>query len=352
MVLLTHSTVSVIVSTGILVIFTSLLFLSGYALQQQSVRNIQYAIRPPDQAKGAAHLYKRSSQDPLSDLDTEVQIQDEPQQVQAEISPGTEGNYAYLQLLSNPDPSNICSAILFFKHLSTNGTAIQDRLFMYPQEWDTMSLSEPVSAALSILRAASLKYGIWLLPIDMTAATSAGYTTTDTKLLRLGQIQFMQYDGVLYLQAPGLLLDTEKLDRMLLSRPLPLRHDKNRVESYNNEAWIPVPLRAQRDTDLPPVYLITVNNIENGNVEARGHIPNVALDGFGRTVTGPWGVQSESNTNYNPDKQPGYVFFERDADGLAKWAHNPLFGSWRAQQYEVCDGLDLDDVTLDHDYDL
>ncbi|KAL3473879.1 hypothetical protein BJX99DRAFT_188423 [Aspergillus californicus] len=342
MVLLTYSSVSVILSTGIFVIFTSLLFLSGYALQQQSVRNIQHAIRPPEQAS-APNLYRRDSQDLLSDLDDEAQLDDYIQQVQIETSPGTGGNYAYLQLLSDPDPSNICSAILFFKHLSTNGTAIQDRLFMYPQEWDTMNLSEPVSAALSLLRTASLKYGIWLLPIDMTAATSAGYTATDTKLLRLGQIQFMQYDSVLYVQTPGLLLDTAKLDSMLLSRPLPLRHDKNRVESYNNEAWIPMPLRAERDTDLPPIYLITVNNIEHGNVEARGHIPNVALDGFGRTVTGPWGVQSESNTNYNPDKQPGYVFFERDEEGHAKWAHNPLFGSWRAQQSEVCDGLGLDD---------
>ncbi|KAL2852190.1 hypothetical protein BJX68DRAFT_234970 [Aspergillus pseudodeflectus] len=336
MVLLTHSTVSVIVSTGIFVIFTSLLFLSGYALQQQSVRNIQHAIRPPDQPK--AHLYTRSTQDPLSDLDLDAQ-QEDIEELQMRKPAESTGNYAYLQLLSEPDPSNICSAILFFKQLSTNGTAIQDRLFMYPREWDTMTVSQPVSTALSLLRAASLKYGIWLLPIDMKAATSAGYTITDTKLLRIGQIQFMQYDGVLFLQTPGLLLDSTKLDSMFTSRPLPLRHDKNRVESYNNKAWIPVPLRAERDTDLPPVYLITVNSIENGNIEARGHIPNVALDGFGRIVTGPWGVQSGD---------PGYVFFERDNDGQVKWEHNPLFGSWRAQQYEVCDGLDLDNV---HDYD-
>ncbi|KAL2868535.1 uncharacterized protein BJX67DRAFT_44678 [Aspergillus lucknowensis] len=347
MVLLTHSTVSVIVSTGIFFLFTSLLFLSGYALQQQSVRNIQHAIRPPDQAKAAGHLYKRSTQDPLSYLDTDAD--QERQELQPESTPGATGNYAYLQLLSEPDPSNICSAILFFKQLSTAGTAIQDHLFMYPQEWDTMSLSKPIAAALSLLRAASLKYGIWLLPIDMTAATSAGYTTTDTKLLRLGQIQFMQYDGVLYLQTPGMLLDSAKLDAMLLSRPLPLRHDKSRIESYNNEAWIPVPLRSERDADLPPVYLITVNNIDNGHIEARGHIPNVSLDGFGRIVTGPWGVQLAYDGNHDQDKQPGYVFFERDNEGQVKWAHNPLFGSWRAQQYEVCDGLDLDDVMVDHD---
>ncbi|KAL4920879.1 hypothetical protein BDW62DRAFT_151781 [Aspergillus aurantiobrunneus] len=353
MVLLTHSTVSVIVSTGVVSIFTFLLFLSGYALQQQSVRTIQHVIRPPVHPKShgsAEPLYKRS-QDVLLDLDTETQIQNQLPQVQAKISPGPEGNYAYLQLLSEPDPSNICSAILFFKHLSANGSAIQDRLFMYPSEWDTMSLSKPVSIALSLLRAASLKYDIWLLPIDMSAATLAGYSTTDTKLLRLGQIQFMQYDGVLYLQTPGLLLDSAKLDAMLLDRPLPLRHDKSRVESYNNEAWISMPLRAERDSHLPPVYLVTVNNIENGHVEARGHIPNLALEGFNRIVTGPWGIQDASGSNYDHEKQPGYVFFENDDEQRVKWANNPLFGSWRAQQYETCDGIDLDDVPLEYDYD-
>ncbi|KAL3433795.1 hypothetical protein BDV09DRAFT_171290 [Aspergillus tetrazonus] len=344
MVLLTHSTVSVILSTGVVSIFTFLLFLSGYALQQQSVRTIQHVIRPPEHPK----VYKRS-QDPQSDFGIGAELEETPQ-VQTKITPGAEGNYAYLQLLSDPDPSNICSAILFFKQLSTNESAIHDRLFMYPSYWDTMTLSKPVSVALSLLRAASLKYDIWLLPIDMSAATSAGYMATDTKLLRLGQIQFMQYDGVLYLQTPGLLLDSAKLDSMLLSRPLPLRHDKNRVESYNNEAWIPMPLRAERDANLPPVYLVTVNSIENGNIEARGHIPNLALEGFGRIVTGPWGVLAESDTSSDPAKQPGYVWFERDNEGKVKWEKNPLFGSWRAQQHEICEVLDLD-VTLDDDFD-
>ncbi|KAL4808754.1 hypothetical protein BDV18DRAFT_133124 [Aspergillus unguis] len=338
MVLLTHSTVSWIVSTGVVSIFTFLLFLSGYALQQQSVRTIQHVIRPPEHPK----IYRRS-QDPLSGsgLDTDADLPEDLPQVRTETP---SGNYAYLQLLSEPDPSNICSAILFFKHLATTHSVVQDRLFMYPSYWDTMDLSKPVSIALSLLRAASLKYDIWLLPIDMSAATSAGYETTDTKLLRLGQIQFMQYDGVLYLQTPGLLLDTAKLDSMLTSRPLPLRHDKSRVESYNNEAWIAMPLRAERDTNISPVYLVTVNSIENGNIEARGHIPNLALEGFGRIVTGAWGVSKDTDEDAetNPDTKPGYVVFDRDEQGHAKWADNPLFGSWRAQQAEVCEGLDLD----------
>ncbi|KAE8377200.1 hypothetical protein BDV26DRAFT_264101 [Aspergillus bertholletiae] len=334
MVLLTSSTVSVILSSGVICIFTFVLFLSGYVLQQQSVRSIQHAIKPPQPPGpilGFAHHGGNTKRNLLESPDSDL----------------PKGNYAYLQLLSTPDPSNICSAILFFKTLSTNNTAIQDRLFMYPQEWDqtpSHELTAPVSTALSLLRAASLKYNIWLLPIDMTAATSAGYAPTDTKLLRLGQIQFMQYDSVLYVQTPGLLLDTEKLDSMLLSKPLPGRHDKNRPESYNNEAWIPMPLRPDRDVTLPPVYLVTVNNVGTRQVEARGHVPNMALPEFRSLVTGPRAVEER----FAAGDQPGYVFFDHDEDGHVSWSRNSLFGSWRAGQYDVCEGIDFDDVHDDY----
>jgi hypothetical protein len=334
MVLLTSSTVSAIVSMGVICIFTMLLFLSGYVLQQQSVKNIQYALRPPDDSSMGKHGAPGSA------------FQKPAQKRGVSDHSNSPGNYAYLQLLSEPDPSDICSAILFFKQLATNGTAVQDRLFMYPQQWDRMSpkkLGKSASAALSIIRAASTKYDIWLLPIDMSAATAAGYTTTNSKLLRLGQIQFMQYDSVLYIQTPGLLLDTGKLDDMFLERPLPLRHDKNRQESFNNEAWIPMPLRANRDEPLPATYLITVNNIEGGNVEARTHIPNVALPGFGDLVAEPKRAARLAEIG----DEPGYVYFDSDRDGRVKWSGNPYFGSWRSQQAEVCEGIDFDEIIHD-----
>ena len=246
---------------------------------------------------------------------------------------GTQGNYAYLQLLSHPDPSDICSAILFFKMLATGKTAVHDRLFMYPQEWDQMTpTSKNVSEALAILRAASRKYDIWLLPIDMSPATSQGYASTDAKLLRLGQVQFMQYDSVLYLRTPGLLLDAKKLDEMFLSWPLPLQYDKNRPESYNNVAWIPMPLRAEKDVSLPPAYLITVNSLGH-RVEARTHVPNISLPGFRELVASP--------DIEDPDL-PAYIFFKQDKDGHVHWEGNRWFGAWRVAQNEVCDSLDLE----------
>lgn len=348
MVLLTSSTVSAMISMGVVCTFTFLLFLSGYVLQQQSVRSIQHALRPPPDPYAIAggqgspgSSYQNVRRNVVN------QFHDQENYDTDEHQPGEGGYYAYLQLLSTPDPSNICSAILFFKNLATNGTAIQDRLFMYPQEWDQISSakqSETIATALSLLHTASTKYNIWLLPIDMTAATSAGYSITDTKLLRLGQIQFMQYDSVLYVQTPGLLLDAGKLDDILLSRPLPLRYDKGRRESFINDAWIPMPLRAERDAKLPPVYLVTVNNVGTGHVEARGHIPNVALPGIGHLAADPWAAKSSRHSDYNPDEQPGYVFFEHDDEGHVRWDGNSVYGAWRAQQAEVCDGIDLDDL--------
>lgn len=79
MVLLTSSTVSVILSTGVVCLFTLLLFLSGYVLQQQSVRSIQSALRPPgvpDPVTGhgsAGSSFQKREQSTLSNLIPEEQ---------------------------------------------------------------------------------------------------------------------------------------------------------------------------------------------------------------------------------------------------------------------------------------
>ncbi|KAJ5495356.1 hypothetical protein N7539_000472 [Penicillium diatomitis] len=342
MVLLTASTVSAIVSMGVVCIFTTLLFVSGYVLQQNSVKNIQHALRkPPDMP--AYQGYGASVGNPLQKRGISASNLN-PAAEQGVIgdsgadSSEARNNYAYLQLLSKPDPSDICSAILFFKRLATNGSVIADRLFMYPEVWDRMlgkNLGEASTLALALLRAASIKYGIWLLPIDISPVLRAGYTMSDTKLLRLGQIQFMQYDSVLYLQSPGLITDVDRLDQVLLSHSLPLLHDWNRPQSYDNEAWEPSSLRPDRDDTLPPVYLLTVNNVDGGRVQTRTHVPKPDVPGFSNLVVSPADFERSAEV-------PGYVYFENDEEGRVRWAGNSLFGAWRSQQHEVCGGLDFD----------
>lgn len=251
-----------------------------------------------------------------------------------ELEVWNEGNFAYLQLLSESNPASICSAISLFKKLAEGGSRIQDRLFMYPQEWDMIrSTDAVVNRALSFLREASVQYKFWLLPIDMKLVIEQGYSLTDSKLLRLGEIQFMAYDSVLLLRSPGLLLDAQELDKIILTRPLPLKFQPVRQESYRNAAWIGMPLRAHDEARLPPVYLISVNTMRN-RVEARTHVPNVALRGFGDLAAGP-------NFKKVTGKNPAYVFFELDNDGHVQQENNTYYNQWRDEMAEICVGLDL-----------
>ncbi|KAJ5735910.1 uncharacterized protein N7483_001035 [Penicillium malachiteum] len=349
MVLLSSSTVSTIVSMGVVCIFSMMLFLAGYVLQQQSVKSIQHALRPPPgshhgEGSRGSTFQNSARKRGLSDSDLSSMSDSDTPQTSHDRRQNLGGNYAYLQLLSNPDPSDICSVILFFKHLATSKTSIQDRLFMYPEEWDRMSTAElgkPASEALSILRSASIKYGIWLLPIDMTAAK--GYSATDTKLLRLGQVQFMQYDSVLYLQAPGMILDIEKLDDILLSQPLPLVYDTNREDSYDNLAWTPMTLRPERDADLPPVYLITVNNVGSGHVQARTHVPNPIMPDFKALVRRSQSIMSDDDEDEEITELPAYVYFGKHSKEKGSGNKNPLLQSWRKQRQDVCPELHFGD---------
>ncbi|KAI0130213.1 hypothetical protein BJ170DRAFT_619191 [Xylariales sp. AK1849] len=62
MVLLTSSQASVAISSGIVVLFTLALFLSGYAIQQRTLRDLRKAIRPDPRPSPKIYLPDRFKQ--------------------------------------------------------------------------------------------------------------------------------------------------------------------------------------------------------------------------------------------------------------------------------------------------
>ncbi|GAM36548.1 hypothetical protein TCE0_018f05716 [Talaromyces pinophilus] len=324
MVLLSSSTVATLFISAITILCTFGIFIAGYALQQHSVRNIERDFRSLDSMQADYEHMTYDTNKEQSILDPET----------GELETWNQGNFAYLQLLSEPNPASICSTIALYKKLVQGGSTIQDRLFMYPQEWDLIMSTDPVvNKALAFLREASKQYKFWLLPIDMNLVIEQGYSLTDSKLLRIGELQFMAYDSVLYLRTPGLLLDAQELDKMILTRPLPMKYEPKRQESYRNAAWIGMPLRAHDEAKIPPVYLLSVNTMRN-RVEARTHVPNVALRGFGDLAAGPNFVKVTG-------KNPAYVFFDWDEDGRIQQDNNTYYEQWTQEVGEVCVGLDL-----------
>ncbi|KAI1662411.1 hypothetical protein F4813DRAFT_107742 [Daldinia decipiens] len=67
--LLTSSQVSVLISSGIVVLFTAALFLSGYAIQQRTLRDLRAAIKPNRIPRPSPKVYFPEHRDSPSQLE-------------------------------------------------------------------------------------------------------------------------------------------------------------------------------------------------------------------------------------------------------------------------------------------
>ena len=241
MVLLTSSTVSAIVSAGIISLFTFLLFLVGYVLQQQSVNALREAIRAPPPPKTIPTLPARfrnqenQTESAFDEDDEDAEVQDEIDsflgQVQTEdsnlIQVDTNGasqealqpspptvSLAYILALTQP--STLCSAALFAQTLNLeplNTSPDQPRLvLLYPSTWETVA-SHLHMAALSYMRELYDLYPVNFHPVEFIK----GWEDASTHSHLLGELQrtMWEYDRMLYLRAPGMVVDEERVQSAL-----------------------------------------------------------------------------------------------------------------------------------------
>ena len=277
MVLLTSSTISVVISSSIVCTFTFLLFLSGYVLQQQTVRSLQEALRAPPPpkptptlppqfqklqaesviagngevrlevvevvvsasntrdgpAKGEqAALQKSLFVAPQADkspqigdneaetLTTMVSSTDRPlpgSQVDQVDLPKAAPRLAYI--LTLPHTSALCSALLFAKWQRefSSLTPKPNIVFLYPANWES-SNTPSHNSAISLLREAQDQYAIIYHPVQINPI----WTGVDINAQLLGEMQRNRwdYDRAIYLRSPGILLDAGALDKALLSSNL------------------------------------------------------------------------------------------------------------------------------------
>lgn len=256
MVLLTSSAVSVIISSSVVCLFTFLLFLSGYVLQQQTVRALQEALRQPrerlpvptlppqlqhldnetasvdigNQAGEATTLTRetRGSDDagenrnsiqvplvvveggqaPLAgSQDTSSATSDQVDKKAGLDAPPQ--RLAYIFALLNP--SDLCSTLLFARQQRSSSQLATEPsiVLLYPSTWET-DPSPLRASALSLMRDVQALYGLVYHPVQMRG-------DWDVRPQLLGELQWKHwdYDQALYLRTPGLLLDSKVLDRAL-----------------------------------------------------------------------------------------------------------------------------------------
>ncbi|KAI9825129.1 MAG: hypothetical protein M1832_001449 [Thelocarpon impressellum] len=221
--LLTSGQISMTISSAVVFIFTSLLFLSGYILQQQTVRNLQSVIKPPRPARVAPV----QDSAPIPAL-AALEFGDPPgskghSAFQSLLNlggpPGGWKKMAHVQVVS--DHMRVCSSIMLFADLHRHKSKA-GRVLLYPKSWsDGEGLEDEHTDPLLVtsrrlLKAAAKRYSVVLRAVDSITET------VDEKSLPPGALSHLfsltSYNRILYLSAPGLLLNPKPLECLFSKR--------------------------------------------------------------------------------------------------------------------------------------
>ncbi|PGH16197.1 hypothetical protein AJ79_01964 [Helicocarpus griseus UAMH5409] len=371
MVLVTSSTISVAISSSIIGLFTLLLFLSGYVLQQQSVRGIQAAISPDSAARLASRQYPVSAGSPaaayvivnqgkdafaspdavLTDDGDTGRKEDGHSGVESDQDNryGQKNNQAYLQITSKPSASDICSSLLLFKTLASKSDISTDRIFLYPQSWDKHSPTKAIAKALENLRAHQDEYGIIIHAIDMTDPNHR--SPSNTRLLSRASHRLTHYEKLFYLRTPGVLLDTSKIDEIFSSPPpkasdqrsssyarfSPWKRKRTSNQGSQSEVWVPTRLSTV-NPDLPYAFLVTTEvDASSGYVSIRPHVPVPSVK---QSLIIPAILRFPREKD--AELHPAYVFFEKERDRLRE-KETVYYQEWKKQVQDVCPGIDVND---------
>jgi len=198
--------------------FTTLLFLSGYILQQQTVHSLQAAIRPPTPPPVPTTnptLAKHFGQPP--GFYDKFLTSNRPK--------GGWAKAAYVQLVRQHH--EVCGAVMGMRELA-RGESMAQRIVMYPAEWDaeTQKGDGRVQTSRRLLRQAARESKVMLQPIQQTQQQETDGArqrlTEEERFPLLNVLSLMHYNRVLVLQQPGLILDPTPLD-LLFTLPMEKR---------------------------------------------------------------------------------------------------------------------------------
>ncbi|KAF1808528.1 hypothetical protein P152DRAFT_462391 [Eremomyces bilateralis CBS 781.70] len=223
-ILLTSGQVSVALSSGVVVIFTILLFLSGYVLQQQTVRSLRHAIRPPlPPPPPSLPLQELSTQNPLAKSARLPGTVVSKEAVQAHLAAASASQAidwkrrAHVQLVRSHE--EVCGAVMVFAdlyRLRSQGS----RALVFPAAWATAwgdewgyETNPEAERTRRLLKKAARRYKVHLVP--MKAIEEGGDDSLPSSYSYASLFSLDWYDRILALPRPGVVLDAVPLDVLL-----------------------------------------------------------------------------------------------------------------------------------------
>ncbi|KAF2875154.1 hypothetical protein BDV95DRAFT_603920 [Massariosphaeria phaeospora] len=369
--LLTSGQVSVVLSASIVFLFTFALFLSGYVLQQRTVHSLQAAIKPrlPKPLPVAKPI-----QPPTLDVKWARPMGGRPA-VDESIDQMIAGQtldwsrLGYGQVVR--EHVELCSAVMLLADLHKMKSPAK-KLLLFPKSWlkeTTEDEWDPqMTTARRLLRTAVRRYGVTLIPLETIVDEVDESLPSSYSLASLYSLT--NYERIIYLQGPGVLLDASALDSLLAfskSEPMAAFPATPERKDLSTSLFLIHPsmdtfrelkeLRASRpmsDLDLfrktftPPESLISEWSLTMGNVVYKSQNLRNAIDGFNATVF----QQATTYVQLSDPELPGpeyeVPYYERVAlhprNDEAREAWKNLYEGFRQRRMEVC-GLDLETWT-------
>lgn len=363
--------------------FTLLLFLSGYVLQQKTVKGLQDAIKPRlPPAPPTLNV-----QTPLAEF------------IQSSRhfggSIGSKGRIAYQKFMRTEDASasvnwnrlahvqlarthhDVCNAIMVFGELHRLKSPAR-RVLLFPHPWaadkqaSKSDISDPfIDSTRRLMRLAARRYGVELRPIS--PVVKGGETGFEGDVYSLvSAYGLSDFDRVLSIETPGLLLDASPLDAVLAfteRAPFAMLHDTVADDGVHSEdlfllqpssdmyatlsATVSTASRSSPYNDtllstaFPEPLLLSTSDTETSSptlIRSIGTLHDAQPD-FNATAY----LDNVAYIRFSDPKLPGPEYdvpysqkvAARPKNKDADWTWTKLYGQFAQRRMDVC-GLDLD----------
>jgi hypothetical protein len=195
--------------------FTFALFLSGYVLQQRYVHNLQAAIKP----RLPKPLVQQTIEPPKLDVKWARQMGSH-----AEVDEHWEQYIAgqtmdwsrlgYVQVVR--ESVELCSAIMLLSDLHRMKSPAR-RILMFPRLWlaeaEETKKDPQTATTWRLLRTAARRYGVTLIPMEPIVDGADPTLASSYSLASIYSLA--EFEKIIYLQGPGVLLDASALDSLL-----------------------------------------------------------------------------------------------------------------------------------------
>ncbi|KAF2015541.1 glycosyltransferase family 8 protein [Aaosphaeria arxii CBS 175.79] len=365
--LLTSGQVSVLLSSCIVLIFTVVLFFSGYVLQQRTVHSLQAAIRPtrPKPLPVAEPIAP-----PTLDVKWARPVGSRPnvdESVEQYLAGETMdwSRLGYVQMAR--DHSELCSAIMILADVHKMKSPAR-KILLFPRSWLKKTEGDEYDADMSttrrLLRTAARRYGVSLNPMETITKDADESLPSSYSLASMYSLT--DYERIVYLQGPGVLLDASALDSLLAfskSEPMaafPASPDRTSISTSmfmihpSTEHFHQLrDIRAtgpMADLDLlrqsfpAPESLISEWSLSIGNFVYESQNLRNAVDGFNATLFEKATTYVRLSDPELPGPEFDIPYDERAAlhpeNEEARETWKNLYERFRQRRMEVC-GLDL-----------